>query len=402
MPDTIHSGTGSNRDKTVRTLLILNNINPGAGRGVGGAEQLALNLCYSFDRSRIDPQIAVKDDPGKAGKNLTNAGIKVHRLPKRGRFDPSFWRSLRSMLASENIDVALSVLPGLNFHLLLTALTLPKLACIISVHHVGLPEPMLAITEGLLAGRASFLVVPSEASAVSLYGKYRLPKERFAVIPNGIDEKRFRFVPYKNRIDNRDCLDVPNDAFLLYTPGRIHKLKGQDILAEALVILGQDYLREKKLLWVNTGMVQDKELDAKIAETVEPIKGHVRILLSTDKPEEWYAAADCVVLPSRTESLPLALLEAGSAGRMFLATSVGAVPEIADDSGVGVVTEPDSPEALADGIRKIVLLSENDLASAGSKISKFVRENYSLSKCVEQYSLLIERAAAERSRKSRA
>ena len=58
-----------------------------------------------------------------------------------------------------------------------------------------------------------------------------------------------------------------------------------------------------------------------------------------------------LVVPSRAESLPYVVLEAGAAGLPMIATNVGGIPEIfgpdADD-----LVPPDDPAALADAIAR--------------------------------------------------
>ena len=64
-------------------------------------------------------------------------------------------------------------------------------------------------------------------------------------------------------------------------------------------------------------------------------------------------AADVLVLPSLWENLPCVLLEAMSTGLPVVATRVGGTDEIVDQSS-GELVEPDSEEALVDGIMRVV------------------------------------------------
>jgi glycosyltransferase involved in cell wall biosynthesis len=60
-----------------------------------------------------------------------------------------------------------------------------------------------------------------------------------------------------------------------------------------------------------------------------------------------YRASDMLVMPSRSEAMPNALLEAMSLGLPVVATRVGGVPEVADDGEMAWIVEPESAEAIA-------------------------------------------------------
>ncbi len=64
------------------------------------------------------------------------------------------------------------------------------------------------------------------------------------------------------------------------------------------------------------------------------------------------AAADAVVLASRTEGMPGVLIEAGLAARPTVAFDVGAVSEVVADGETGVLVAPGDVPALATGIRR--------------------------------------------------
>jgi glycosyltransferase involved in cell wall biosynthesis len=60
-----------------------------------------------------------------------------------------------------------------------------------------------------------------------------------------------------------------------------------------------------------------------------------------------YSAADLVVLPSLSEGMPVALLEAMAYGRAIVATRVGGMPEVLTDGLDARLVDPGDPSALA-------------------------------------------------------
>jgi glycosyltransferase involved in cell wall biosynthesis len=79
-----------------------------------------------------------------------------------------------------------------------------------------------------------------------------------------------------------------------------------------------------------------------------------------DDVADLLASADAFVLPSRSEGLPLALLEAMFAGLPIVATRVGEVPAALADGDAGLLVEPGHPGELAGAIDR--LLRDAELA----------------------------------------
>ena len=66
------------------------------------------------------------------------------------------------------------------------------------------------------------------------------------------------------------------------------------------------------------------------------------------------SAADLFCLPSHSEGMPNALLEAMAAGRPICATAVGGVPEAIADGRSGLLVRPADPGALAGGLIRLM------------------------------------------------
>lgn len=65
-------------------------------------------------------------------------------------------------------------------------------------------------------------------------------------------------------------------------------------------------------------------------------------------------STDILVLPSYNEGLPIAILEAMSAGIPVISTSVGGIPDAISDGDEGFLIEPGDVMALSDSMRKII------------------------------------------------
>jgi glycosyltransferase involved in cell wall biosynthesis len=68
---------------------------------------------------------------------------------------------------------------------------------------------------------------------------------------------------------------------------------------------------------------------------------------------------EAMVLPSRMEPFGIALIEAMACKAPVVASRVGGIPEIVDHETSGILVEPENPEALAAGLRRV--LTDHDL-----------------------------------------
>lgn len=103
--------------------------------------------------------------------------------------------------------------------------------------------------------------------------------------------------------------------------------------------------------------------------------------------DDEYAHAALFVLPSRTEGLPLALLEAMWHGVPCVATTVGGVPELLSD-GVGALVPPADPEALA-GTMRGLLDDPLRAAALGAAAAERARARYTPSRQRRSIGLLL-------------
>lgn len=350
-------------------------------------------LCLAFDRRRIIPLLATYESQGDVGLELAQAGVASFVVPKQGKFSLGLPQALRRIVRQERIDAVLSMHEGVNFFNLLATCNMPRVAKLIRLARVGMPWKIL-LTEGLISWLADRLICNSQAGIDAVSGRYTIPQQRCLVIPNGCDTQRFSLAPPECRIELRAALGLPQDAFVLYTPNRIHEFKGQDILAAALARIPA-LLKAHNVLWVNTGLIQHEAIAQRIHEHAAEIEQHVRLLPPTAEPEKWIAASDAVVIPSRTESFPNVLLEASAVGRPVLTTSCGAAATVGPQLGA-LVVEPDSVDGLVRGLTDLLAMDEASRADRGRAASRIVQERYTIEAVAAQYAEAIESAVTQR------
>ncbi len=178
--------------------------------------------------------------------------------------------------------------------------------------------------------RATMAVAVSRPLMTAL-AELGVPQDRIRYVPNGVDAALFRPRP---RDEAREKLGVDsNDPIVLFV-GRLEPAKGIDELLSAISTIRRDRPRTRFVL-LGDGVSGDR-----VREVAAASGGHV--LAPGPRPltevAEWMAACDVFCLPSHREGTPNVVLEALACGRPVVATSVGGIPDIVDES-VGRLVE---------------------------------------------------------------
>ncbi len=171
-----------------------------------------------------------------------------------------------------------------------------------------------------LAVRWTHLVVA--VSGGELHEGYRrgIAPARSVIVPNGVDVHRF--VP-QDRDAARHRLGL-SDAPLAVCMGRLALQKGQDTLLRAWPMVTA-LVPDAQLALVGDG--PEREALAALAPPGATLHGPTRA------PEDWYAAADLIVVPSRWEGMALVPLEAMASERCVVGFDVAGLAESVGDAG---------------------------------------------------------------------
>ncbi|ACV63626.1 glycosyl transferase group 1 [Desulfofarcimen acetoxidans DSM 771] len=231
-------------------------------------------------------------------------------------------------------------------------------------HFIGIRPLMERITKRLV----------SCYTANSLAGKSRMLEiqknrsPRIEVIYNGIPKYS---VPAAE----------PKKIFVVGTVANLRPEKGYDVMLEALAKVKTE-LRDVvtiKYLIAGEGKLRE-ELTKKINSL--GLNEQVELLGMVNNVVKVLYELDLFVLPSYTEGMPNALLEAMSAGKCVIASRVGGIPEIIEDGHNGLLVEPGDPEKLCRALIIAILDSQwrKNMAVQGQKI---IHEKFSLSRQVE-------------------
>jgi glycosyltransferase involved in cell wall biosynthesis len=90
--------------------------------------------------------------------------------------------------------------------------------------------------------------------------------------------------------------------------------------------------------------------------------------------------SDCFILPSRSEGLPVVLMEACAASLPIIATDVGGVSEIVIDNFNGILIKEISEKSISDAIESFLKLDKKEIDRMRKNSENLYLNNYILEK----------------------
>jgi glycosyltransferase involved in cell wall biosynthesis len=169
-----------------------------------------------------------------------------------------------------------------------------------------------------------------------------VPPSRTHVVPNAL-------APHAAALDRaaaRRTLGLPDGAIIVAWIGRASREKGVDVFVTAMGMLQDSGIHAAIL-----GDGPERAAEESHASVVAPSR--MFWLGVVPDASRYLAAFDLFVMSSRTEGMPMVLLEAMDAGVPIVATSVGGIPDMLSPDEAMLVASED-PAALASAMRDTV------------------------------------------------
>jgi starch synthase (maltosyl-transferring) len=368
----------------IRALQVLSDAQPG-----GGMTQL-LQFIRWTDPARVVWQFAVPDD-GPLPDALRALGARVHTLNITSRFDVGAIRRLVKICRDEHFQVVHSHNVRANVHARIGAVRAGVPVRISTIHNSvyaydvsPTKQHLYAAAERRTAAWATRIIAVSDGIASELINRYGIDPAKVVVIPNGIEPDRLQ--PTRTRAAVREELGIDASVPLVLQIGRLTPQKGYDLLIAAMPAVRERH-PEVRLLCVGDG--PDLELLEALAAS-HHMENRIYFAGHREDVPDLLAAADLIVLASRSEGMPYSLLEAMGMGMAVVATRIGGIAEVVEDETTGVLVPAESPPALASAIIDL-LGDEPRRARLGSAARSVVMQRFTAAATAESVVELYQR-----------
>lgn len=332
------------------------------GTPIGGAARQALKLTAAFGAQNVDARVLSIRRHRRTPKSELINGIPVTYI------DSLLWilnrKGVRRLEVLIRLFLLLSYLirhrhtyDVIHVH---TAATVTALAGVLAGRWMGKPSILKVTNSGkrndifrfrtgsglpvanklvrYLKHATCLIALNPEATQDLLSEGFR--PDQITHIPNGVEV---------DRIQPRQSYALKNAAHILYV-GRLHSSKKIDVLLDALALLNvQD------CPWHLTLVGSGRERETLIRQTQElGLSDRVHFAGQTKDVNPFLQQVDVFVLPSQTEGISNALLEAMAVGLPCIVTDNPGNRRVFSDAAVGLLVPVDDVSALATAVESLI------------------------------------------------
>lgn len=327
-----------------RTIEVVELVRPARG----GMRTHVLSLASRLDRGRFRPVLA--GDLGLSAEErarLLALGVEVVDVGIPLGPGPALLRAvaaIRRILAHR--PAAILHCHGLAAGLVGRLAARDGRPVVVTAHNLPARAGLAGVLEGelerRLARRTARYIAVSQAVGEGLRA-LGVPGEAVAVIPPGVDTRRYRPPTPEERSLARRRLGLPEDGPVVGFLGRLARDKGPDLLLEALARLSG----RPTVALAGEGPMEG-ELRARAAAL--GLSGALRFLGRLADPLPFHWAIDVLAAPSRREGLGLAALEALACGRPVAGFRAGGLVEAVASGRDGLLVPAGDTARLAEAL----------------------------------------------------
>jgi glycosyltransferase involved in cell wall biosynthesis len=338
----------------------------------------ALSATLNQDQFRVLVGISL---PGWLQNECERLKVETRGIPLAGAFHVQWFKTCFHLVRNEKVAlIHAHEFGAILYGWIISRLTgVPFVGTIHGKNYFW--EKLRRRTAYRLISRSGRLVAVSEDLKRFVMDKIGIPDTNVQVIYNGVQSGSF--VSEEEIVRGRIELGLKDGDHVIGAVGNLYPVKGHQYLLLAMRVVLQQY-PSATLILVGRG-----DLEASLKDQAKQlgIKKQVQFLGMRQDIPKLLAIMNVFVMPSLSEGLSLALLEAMVAGRPVVATRVGGNVELIVNGETGFLVESKDSEALAAAICKL-LANKAMREEFGRKAVMRAQERFSARQMADNYRTL--------------
>ncbi|MCW5799582.1 MAG: glycosyltransferase family 4 protein [Nitrospira sp.] len=356
--------------------------------GPGGAERVISSLVASLDPTRYRPLLCLFR-PGWLQERAESQGVRTFVIPTQGMTDWRWALQFKRILEQEKVDLIHAHEFDANTQgTFVAALAgLPIVATVHGKNYFG--EKLRRRLAYRWVSRNATMVAVSEDLKQFIVEKVGVSPNRVKVLYNGVN-----LLPICNSVEVGECrkeLGLPPSHRIVGVVGNLYPVKGHQYLIDSIpTVLSK--CPDTSFVFAGRGA-----LEAELRGQVHRLGLDARVFflgLRQDIPRI-LSMIDVFVLPSLSEGLSMAILEAMIAGKPVVATQVGGNPELVLNGETGFLTPPRDSQALAASLITL-LMNKTQAQRFGEQGKRRAERQFSLQNMVCAYQALYDECIRSR------
>lgn len=337
---------------------------------IGGAETLVAQLCRLQREEGHDPSVYAILTLGPLGEQLLKEGISVRAQVGRRLVDSA--RSFYRIFEELRPDVVHLHNPTPTIYAGISA-RMAGVASIVSTRHSLVAPPHSLVREAKYCIAAAFcdwIAGICDATVDNIKMIHSIPQRKIKRVYNGA-------VPLARVTEDRW---PPKSGFTLVYVGRLEPVKNHALLLKGFqAALSR---RPDLRLWM-VGDGSERSVLEKLSAQLG-IDSQVTFWGQQLDVAPYFSAADAFIMSSKSEGLPISLLQAFSIGLPSIVTGVGGMAEVVRLARAGILVPPMDADAMADAIVRMATYDTERSEFSCNALASF-HERFSLNTMADAY-----------------
>jgi len=352
------------------------------GFAIGGGEMKVLELVQRLDRDRFNITVCSVGQGGPLENEFRKAVDRVEIFSKKSSFDFSLVQKVARLMKEQQIEILQTTLFYADV-IGAYAAYLANVPVVISWEAVTGPFAFHHYWSYKLAARKiDRIVAVSEDIRKRVIRERNLAADKVVTIHYGVDLKKF--APEDQMLKKTD-IGVVEEHTVLGTVARFDYPKGHKHLIAAAPAIIKQYPNVRFVFVGDGPLRQDVEQQIKQLGLEEYF-----VLLGFRRDvKQLLGLFDLFILPSLSEGLPNAVLEAMACSNPVVASAVNGVVEVVMDGETGFLIPPGNPERIAEAV-VAMLKSPEQMRQMGIKGRERVATAFSVEQQIGKFVALYE------------